>query len=391
MASAAGMQRSATDPVRSLFLIEYALGHRTHTRFLAEYLGRDSRFDARVSYLRDDQAADAVGAVTNLPLPFLGLVRRRGVGLWVWRVFRHHRHEAAAALRDVDLNQLDLLYIHTHTAGSVILDIPRSIRTAVSVDLTWKLVFQHESRYADSRLFAPIYKLERRIFERADLITSFSEWAASSVINDYGIPPSKVSVIPNGVSIPDVRASQRSDGLLHIGFIGNEFRRKGGDMLLRVHQEHFADRSHLTLITSDPVPRSRLKNVTLRQQVPWEQLMTEILPSFDVFVFPTRFDYSPYAVIEALTVGVPVIASSAGAIPEMIREGVDGLLINADETELADRLDWALANRDQLRAMGESARSRASHHYAAAQNYPRLLDLLAQLAATQPRVDLPAD
>lgn len=379
------MQSPPTCPIRALFLIEYALGHRTHSRFLSEYLERDARFDGTITHLRDDQAADAVGTLTNLPLPFLGVVRRRGVGLWVWRVFRHHRHEAEAALRDIDLDQLDLLYIHTHTAGSVILDIPRPIRTVVSVDLTWKLVFQHESRYANSRLFAPIYRLERRIFERADLITSFSEWAASSVIDDYGIPPSKVSVIPNGVSIPNVRVNHRSGDLLHIGFIGNEFRRKGGDMLLRVHQEHFADRSHLTLITGDPVPRSELKNVTVRQQVPWEELMTEILPSFDVFVFPTRFDYSPYAVIEAMTAGVPVIASSVGAIPEMIRDGADGLLINPNDVELADGLAWALANRDQLRAMGEAARSRASQHYAASRNYPRLLDLLAQLTTTDGR------
>lgn len=385
MARIAGMQSSTADPIRSLFLIEYALGHRTHTRFLTRYLEHDARFDATITQLRDDQAADAVGTLTNLPLPFLRLVRSRGVGLWVWRVFRHHRNEARSALRNVNLGQLDLLYVHTHTAGSVILEIPRAIPAVVSVDLTWKLVFQRESRYADSRLFFPIYNLERRIFQRADLVTSFSEWAASSVIDDYGIPSSKVTVIPNGVSIPTVQASPRPGDLLRIGFIGNEFRRKGGDMLLRVHQEHFADRSHLTLITSDPVPRSGLKNVTVLQQVPWEKLMAEIVPSFDVFVFPTRFDYSPYAVIEAMTVGVPVIASRVGAIPEMIREGVDGLLINPNEAELTDRLDWALTNRALLPAMGEAARSRASQHYAADQSYPQLLDILTELTSAKAR------
>ncbi len=119
----------------------------------------------------------------------------------------------------------------------------------------------------------------------------------------------------------------------------------------------------------------------LRAGVPWDELMTTVLPGFDLFVFPTRFDYSPYAVIEAMAAGVPVISTRVGAIPEMVEDGVGGFLIEANrEAPLADRVSWALDNRSQLPAMGARGRERAVERYAAARNYPQLLDTLAEVA-----------
>ena len=169
------------------------------------------------------------------------------------------------------------------------------------------------------------------------------------------------------------------EDLLKLGFIGNGFIRKGGDLLLKVHQEQFADLAHLTLVTHDP-PKglTGLRNVDIRTEVPWFELMTSVLPGFDLFVFPTRFDYSPYAVIEAMSAGVPVISTRVGAIPEMIEDGVGGFLIEANrEAPLADRVNWAIEHRAQLPAMGARARERATDRYAAERNYPQLLDTLA--------------
>ena len=99
-----------------------------------------------------------------------------------------------------------------------------------------------------------------------------------------------------------------------------------------------------------------------------------------MFVFPTRFDYSPYAVIEAMSAGVPVISTRVGAIPEMVEDGVGGFLIESGhEAHLAERVRWAMANRAALPAMGERGRERAVELYAAERNYPQLLDTLAEV------------
>jgi glycosyltransferase involved in cell wall biosynthesis len=415
----------AADAARSLFFVEYGMGHKTHLRFLEEHLDRDPRFNPTLIrlYWMDD-LAEWLGRLHLLPF------WDGGLDFWTWWVFQFKRQQVRYLLRRYDPGSLDLVYIHTQTAATSVLDLPKHVPAVVSIDLTWRLAFE-ESRYHNSPLLRPTLELERRIFERSDLVISFSDWAAASVIDDYGIPPSKVKVVRNGVTLPPPLTGLRhgasanghggnghiggnghlpralhhrsnghgafgenghggaganghsaADDLLKLGFIGNGFVRKGGDLLLKVHQERFADLAHLTLVTGDP-PRgvSSLRNVEVRTEVPWVELMTSVLPRFDLFVFPTRFDYSPYAVIEAMSAGVPVISTRVGAIPEMIEDGVGGFLIEAGrEAPLVDRVSWALDNRAELPAMGARARERATDRYAAERNYPQLLDTLAEVA-----------
>jgi glycosyltransferase involved in cell wall biosynthesis len=437
---------TAAGAARSLFFVEYGMGHKTHLRFLEEHLDRDPRFDATLIrlYWMDD-LAEWLGRLHLLPF------RDAGLDFWTWWIFQFKRQQVRYLLRRYDPDHLDLVYIHTQTAATSVLDLPKHVPAVVSIDLTWKLAFQ-ESRYHVSPLLKPVLELERRIFERADLVISFSDWAAASVIDDYGIPASKVKVVRNGVTLPppltglrpanghsanghgganghaserspngrylhhldlgenghganghgalasangsnghvphgsnghgDLNADHRNqEGLLKLGFIGNGFLRKGGDILLKVHQEHFSDLAHLTLVTHDP-PKglSGLRNVEIKTEVPWVELMTSVLPGFDLFVFPTRFDYSPYAVIEAMSAGVPVISTRVGAIPEMVEDGVGGFLIEAGSAApLAERVSWAIDNRAQLPAMGERGRERAIAYYAAERNYPQLLDTLAEV------------
>jgi alpha-maltose-1-phosphate synthase len=418
----------AVDAARSLFFVEYGMGHKTHLRFLEEHLTRDLRFDPTLIRLYwMDGLAEWLGRFQILPF------MDGGLDFWTWWIFQFKRQQVGYLLRRYDPKSLDFVYIHTQTAATSVLDLPKHVPAVVSIDLTWRLAFQ-ESRYHNSPLLRATLDLERRIFERCELVISFSDWAAASVIEDYRIPSSKVKVVRNGVTLPPPQTGIRNgahanghspngnghilrenghlpytyghssnghgsanghpsrngsasngkhdDGLLKLGFIGNGFIRKGGDILLKVHQERFADLAHLTLVTHDP-PKglTGLRNVDIRTEVPWFELMTSVLPGFDLFVFPTRFDYSPYAVIEAMSAGVPVISTRVGAIPEMIEDGVGGFLIEANrEAPLVERMHWALENRAQLPAMGAAARERATDRYAAERNYPQLLDTLAEVA-----------
>src|SRR4029453_8176409 len=82
----------------------------------------------------------------------------------------------------------------------------------------------------------------------------------------YGLSPnghgSANGHVDPGVSDGSANGKHDDDWLFKLGFIGNGFLRKGGDLLLKVHQERFADLAHLTLVTHDP-PKglSGLRNV----------------------------------------------------------------------------------------------------------------------------------
>jgi glycosyltransferase involved in cell wall biosynthesis len=85
-----------------------------------------------------------------------------------------------------------------------------------------------------------------------------------------------------------------------------------------------------------------------------------LLPAFDAFVLSSRFEGLPIALLEAMATGVAPVATRVGGIPEVVTDGVDGLLVApADPEALAGALERLLSD-DALRGrLGESARDRA--------------------------------
>lgn len=84
-----------------------------------------------------------------------------------------------------------------------------------------------------------------------------------------------------------------------------------------------------------------------------------LLAASDLFVFPTHFEGLGMALVEAHLSKVPVIASSVGPIPEVVRDKQEGLLVApGDVSDLAERTIWALRNTDAVTVMATTARTR---------------------------------
>src|SRR5436853_310721 len=78
-----------------------------------------------------------------------------------------------------------------------------------------------------------------------------SAWAAASLRDDYGVPADRITVIPFGITVPDVAPREPNDDgdLPRLTFIGRSMDRKGGWRLLDLWRRHLRDRSRLTLVT----------------------------------------------------------------------------------------------------------------------------------------------
>jgi alpha-maltose-1-phosphate synthase len=360
--------------MRALFVYENDMGHRTHGRLLERYVKADPRIEPMFLPLDRDYSPKYPAKLLRAPLPGL---HQYGADFWAIRQVYFRSFRMRLEMRNVRLDQFDLVYVHTHSSAAYARQLFPNARLVVSIDGTWRAMNQ-DLGFSRSRLFNPLYRVEQRIFQQSDLIISFSQWAASSASSEYGVNPGKIQIARNGIPLPANSALRaRSPEQFHIGFVGNQFTRKGGDLLLRLHQSRFAQEAHLTIVTSENLRSHGLINVTIRRNVPWDELMAEVIPSFDIFVLPTSQDCSPYALVEAMSAGIAVISTRVGAIPEMMRDGIDGFVISPnDEAELARRIAWAMSHREATWRMGQNARQHVSENYAADKEYPFLLELL---------------
>jgi glycosyltransferase involved in cell wall biosynthesis len=97
-------------------------------------------------------------------------------------------------------------------------------------------------------------------------------------------------------------------------------------------------------------------------------------------VLPSLRDGLPNALLEAMACGRPVIASRVGGIPEVIRDGVDGVLVPpGDIALLAQAMSTVLANPGEAAALGARARLRVSEEFAADRERAADLALLEEL------------
>lgn len=90
----------------------------------------------------------------------------------------------------------------------------------------------------------------------------------------------------------------------------------------------------------------------------------DLLASFAVFAFPSRFEGLCLAVIEAQAAGVPVVATPVGGIRETVIDGETGWLVPPHDVKaLAERITWCLDNADEARGVAREAQRRVRQRY----------------------------
>jgi glycosyltransferase involved in cell wall biosynthesis len=89
--------------------------------------------------------------------------------------------------------------------------------------------------------------------------------------------------------------------------------------------------------------------------------VTDLLPAFDVFALPSRYEGLPVAIVEAMVAGVPVVATAVNAVSDVVVPGVTGLLVPPARPDLlATAVAYLLDHTDEAAAMATAARHRVS-------------------------------
>jgi glycosyltransferase involved in cell wall biosynthesis len=219
--------------------------------------------------------------------------------------------------------------------------------------------------------------VHRSIYRRASGFVAWSEWAKASLCDDYGCKPEDVAVVPPGIDLSLFRPGERGRGLPRFLFVGGDFARKGGDLLLRVYRDRLQGKAELDLVTLAPVEPSPGVRVHRGLRANSPELL-RLYAECDAFVLPTRADCLPLVCLEALAAGLPLVATKVGGIPDCVREGETGHLVEMDDAAaLGDVLLGLAADPARRERMSSAARAEAERRYDARKTARDLFEFVA--------------
>jgi glycosyltransferase involved in cell wall biosynthesis len=228
-------------------------------------------------------------------------------------------------------------------------------------DRTFRQFSLSRSRYAALRA------RQHDIIDRCAGVFAMSNWLARHLVEHSGMRADQVHVIRPGANLPptatappDRSAADRPRGRLL--FVGRDFDRKGGDVVVAAAQILRRQGRAVTLTVAGPdrwpLDGEPPDGVSFLGPVPPEQLV-ELYDHHDLFVLPSRFEAFGIVFVEALSRHLPCIAADRMAMPEIVQHGRTGLLVPADRSDdpetLAELIDRALGDDSLYAEVAASA------------------------------------
>lgn len=205
---------------------------------------------------------------------------------------------------------------------------------------------------------------------RADYIVALSDSWKRYFEEEFSHPA--VSVIHNPVSqvmaVPHMSAHTDK---ITFSFLGKIVQAKGIFDLLEViaeNQNRWRGRMRLVFAGVGDTERALnyIEEAGLGDMVEFAgwvsgEKKAALLTASDVFILPSYFEGLPVCILEAMSYGLPVVATRVGGVPDVVADGETGFLIPPRESgAIAEAIDRVLANREKLPAMGAGARDVAA-------------------------------
>src|SRR5215471_4376100 len=247
-------------------------------------------------------------------------------------------------------------------------------------------------------------RLDRWSLRTADRIVTVSQ-AYARQLEAIGIPGTRIHIVPNAIdldSFSDVTAHQARHLRKQLG-VGLDERMVLAVGRLSVEKGHihlvkaFADlcskhpeyEARLVIVGDGP-EGPRLRRAADSLGLGERLILTGHLEdprscyvAADTLLLPSLVEGSPNVVLEAMAAGVPVIATRVGGVPEMITDGVNGLLVEAkDVRSISSAMHRVLSDADLSRKLSTNARKFAASSHAPATRVRRLMQLYNEIGST---------
>lgn len=182
-----------------------------------------------------------------------------------------------------------------------------------------------------------------------------------------GMDDCKIHVLNNIVSPPALQTKNHvADEKIHLMYMGEISKRKGGFDLLEAivnNKEYFADKLLLRMGGNevDGDIKAYIRENGLESFVTYEgwiagQKKIDCLNWEDVYILPSYNEGLPIAILEAMAYSHPVISTPVGGIPEIIKSGENGILVQPGDTKgIADAIKFYIENNEAIKSQGDKA------------------------------------
>lgn len=221
---------------------------------------------------------------------------------------------------------------------------------------------------------------EHRLLRRSDMIIAVSEFTKKEILKNYDdVPSGKIKVIHNGVDVErfspveDKSAFKKKFGFrnedLLILYVGRLYSRKGLPTLIEAIPKVAEKFNGVKFIISgkglkdeENKLRRYAKKLGVEEKLIFlgyfpDEALPDLYRAADIFVFPSIYENLPFAMLEAMASGLPVITTTVGGIPEVIQNGKNGFMIEPyNSAALAERILYLIESPKVAYEMGLSGR-----------------------------------
>ena len=226
----------------------------------------------------------------------------------------------------------------------------------------------------------PLARAVRLLLARSDRLVAPSAAYRDALVDAYPALAGRVAVVHNGVSAAELAGPRRRPEEAagpYVLCLAHYAPWKGLDVLVRAFARVAARHPGLRLVVAgDGAGRGETgalaaalgvaERVALLGEQPRARV-AELLNGCALFVLPSRAESFGIALVEAMACGRPVVGTRVGGIPEIVRDGVDGVLVPPDDpAALAGAIDRLLADRPAAERMGARARETVRLRFQAA-------------------------
>lgn len=210
-----------------------------------------------------------------------------------------------------------------------------------------------------------------------------SESVKESCVNTRKIPPNKVVVMHNGIRLERFRISEpdqidterkRLDIYSDFKIVGTVTRlreEKGNEYLLAAAPYVLKEfpRTVFLLVGDGPL-REELENYSRELGIDkhvifagFREDIVVVMSLFDINVLASLTEGSPGALLEAMAMGKPIVATNVGGIKEILKDGETGLLVPSKNPEaLSEKIMYLLRNKDRAKTLGERAKEESGKY-----------------------------